>query len=129
MNFNEKCYTVLKKVPKGKVVTYKQIARKLHSNGYRAVGNAMNKNKNLDEVKCHRVVCSDGRAGGYAFGSRKKIDILKKEGVDVVKGRVDLSKYSILNTIFAYQKKRDKVPKEIFERIDKRTRQELSSLL
>ena len=43
--------------------------------------------------------------------------------------KVDLSKYSILNTIFAYQKKRDKVPKEIFERIDKRTRQELSSLL
>ncbi|MDP3966627.1 MAG: MGMT family protein, partial [archaeon] len=43
-NFHEKCYKILKKVPKGKVTTYKDIAKALHSKAYRAVGTAMNKN-------------------------------------------------------------------------------------
>jgi len=43
-SFNEKCYTLLKKVPKGKIVTYKQIANKMNSKAYRVVENAMNKN-------------------------------------------------------------------------------------
>ena len=43
-SFNEKCYKILRKVPKGKVTTYGEIARKLNSKAYRAVGNAMNKN-------------------------------------------------------------------------------------
>jgi len=40
-SFNEKCYSILVKVPKGKVTTYKEIARKLNSKAYRAVGNAI----------------------------------------------------------------------------------------
>ena len=81
MKFSEKCYGLLKKVPRGKVVTYKQIASMLGSKGYRAVGNAMHRNPNgflvlksekikpsdlsnkncrLVEVPCHRVVCSRG---------------------------------------------------------------------
>ena len=99
MNFDEKCYNILKKVPKGKVTTYKFIASKLHSKGYRAVGNAMNKNRNLKEVKCHRVVSSDGKVGGYAFGSKKKVELLKKEGIKVVNGKIDLKKYGFFGRI------------------------------
>ncbi len=92
-NFNEKCYEVLRKVPKGKVVTYKEIAKALKSKGYRAVGNAMNKNPYAPKVPCHRVVCSDGKLGGFAFGVEKKKEMLKKEGVEIVNGKVDLDKY------------------------------------
>ena len=79
-SFNEKCYSILVKVPKGKVTTYKEIARKLNSKAYRAVGNAMNKNPYAPKVPCHRVVKSNGEVGGFAFGVKKKIEMLKKEG-------------------------------------------------
>jgi len=83
MNFNEKCYELLKKFPKGKVTTYKEIAKALNTKAYRAVGNAMNKNPNPIEVPCHRVVKADGSVGGYANGSEAKISLLKEEGVDI----------------------------------------------
>ena len=97
MNFNTRCYAILKKVPRGKVTTYKELARTLKSNAYRAVGNAMNKNpypgskKGL--VPCHRVVCSDGKVGGFASGTKKKIAMLKKEGIEIKNGKIDLEKY------------------------------------
>ena len=50
---------------------------------YRAVGNAMNKNPYAPQVPCHRVVCSDGSLGGFASGLKRKIEILKSEGVEV----------------------------------------------
>jgi methylated-DNA-[protein]-cysteine S-methyltransferase len=98
-SFNEKCYEVLSKVPLGKVTTYKKIAKELKSNGYRAVGNAMNKNENsflsssYNNVPCHRVICSDGKVGGFAYGQMKKIEILKKEGIEIIDGKVDLTKF------------------------------------
>ena len=92
-NFNEKCYALLKKVPRGKVVTYKEIARKLRSKGYRAVGNAMNNNKDLINIHCYRVVKSDGTIGGYAKGIKKKIELLKKDGIEITNNRIDLKKY------------------------------------
>jgi methylated-DNA-[protein]-cysteine S-methyltransferase len=96
-SFNEKCYEVLKKVPRGKVTTYKEIAKALKSKAYRAVGNAMNKNPegfcSGGKVPCHRVVNSDGEIGGFAHGSKKKIEILRKEGVEVINGKVDLNKF------------------------------------
>ncbi|MCK9568336.1 MGMT family protein [Candidatus Pacearchaeota archaeon] len=91
--FYEKCYTILKKVPKGKVTTYKEIARALNSKAYRAVGTAMNKNPYAPIVPCHRVVNSDGKVGGFFSGENAKIKLLKSEGVDVLNGRLDLNKY------------------------------------
>lgn len=91
--FNEKCYNLLKKVPKGKVTTYKQIAKALNSDGYRAVGNAMNKNPYAPIVPCHRVVKSNGEVGGFASGTKNKIRLLKKEGIEIKKVRVNLNKY------------------------------------
>ena len=94
MNFNEKCYNFLKKVPKGKVVTYSDIAHALDCRAYRAVGNAMGKNPyDTEKVPCHRVVKSNGEIGGYARGSKIKAKRLESEGVKIEKGKVNLKKY------------------------------------
>ena|SRR3989344_4422892 len=91
--FNERCYDILRRVPKGKVTTYSELARALKSKAYRAVGNAMNKNPYSPKVPCHRVVKSNGDIGGFASGTKKKISMLKKEGVEITKGKIDLKKY------------------------------------
>lgn len=92
-NFYEECYNILKKVPKGKVTTYKNIARALNSKAYRTVGTAMNKNPYAPKVPCHRVVNSDGKVGKFAHGTAKKVKMLRSEGVDVVDGKIDLKKF------------------------------------
>ncbi len=91
--FNEECYELLKKVPKGKVITYKTLAEKLHTKAYRAVGNAMKKNPFAPHIPCHRVINSNGRLGGYSSGIKKKIELLKKEGIRIRKNKIDLRKY------------------------------------
>ena len=92
-SFNEKCYNLLRKVPKGRVTTYKEIARALKSKAYRAVGNAMNKNPYAPAVACHRVINSDGSIGGFASGTKNKIKMLKKEGIEIKGNKIDLNKY------------------------------------
>lgn len=92
-SFNNRCYKLLKKIPFGKVTTYKEIARKLNSKGYRAVGNAMKNNKDTINIKCFKVVCSDGRIGEYNKGKKEKIRLLEKEGIKVICGKIDLKKY------------------------------------
>ena len=92
-SFNERCYKILKKVPIGKVTTYKALAHALNSKAYRVVGNAMKKNPRAPGVPCHRVINSDGSIGGFAGGTKKKIQLLKKEGIEIKKGKIDLKKY------------------------------------
>jgi len=65
MNFNQRVWNLCKRIPKGKVTTYKLISEKLGTKAYRAVGNALRKNPYAPEVPCHRVVNSDGSVGGY----------------------------------------------------------------
>ena len=78
--FQRKVYDVVRKIPRGKVLTYKQVAEKIGNPGaVRAVGNALNKNRSKD-VPCHRVIRSDGKPGGYYWGAAAKVKILKKEG-------------------------------------------------
>ncbi len=78
--FKEKVLKVVSKIPRGKVLTYKQVAIKAGSpNAYRAVGNILNKNYN-PKIPCHRVIGSDGKIGGYNRGETKKRQILKSEG-------------------------------------------------
>lgn len=74
--FDEQSYEQLSKIPKGKVSTYQEIARALGVKAYRAVGQAMNRNQNLINVHCHRVVKSNGEVGGYALGQDAKIQLL-----------------------------------------------------
>ncbi|SRR3989344_4410004 len=93
-NFNDRCYTILKRVPKGSVTTYKAVAYALRSKAYRAVGNAMNRNPYAPEVPCHRVINSNGFVGQFAKGMKTKVKMLESEGVIINnKGFVDLTKY------------------------------------
>ncbi len=87
-SFNKRCYEILKKVPKGKVTTYKEIGKALNTKAYRAVGTVMKKNPYAPKVPCHRVVKSNGEIGGYALGSKKKIEMLKAEGISIEDGKV-----------------------------------------
>lgn len=81
--FTQKVLEVVKKIPKGRLLSYKEVA-KLAGNpmAFRAVGNIMNKNRN-PKVPCHRVIKSSGEVGGYAFGTKEKIKKLRKEGVKI----------------------------------------------
>lgn len=92
--FDEKVWQLLRKIPSGKVTTYKQIAIALgNKNAARAVANACNRNPNAPKVACHMVVKSDGSIGGYVKGVRKKIALLQSEGIVIKNNKVlELSK-------------------------------------
>ena len=81
--FQNKVYQICKRIPKGKVTTYKAIAKAIGTKAYRAVGSALNKNPYAPKVPCHRVINSDGRLGGFATGIKNKIKLLKKEGIRI----------------------------------------------
>jgi methylated-DNA-[protein]-cysteine S-methyltransferase len=89
----KKTYALLKKVPRGRITTYKELARALHTKAYRAIGQFMRTNPFAPTVPCHRVVASDGTIGGF-MGHRsgkeieKKIALLKSEGVHVVQNKI-----------------------------------------
>ena len=86
--FQEQVFKIVKKIPRGAVWTYGQVARKLGDKKLaRAVGNALN--KNFDGfIPCHRVVLGDGRVGGFNWGTKRKLGLLKREGVKIRKGRI-----------------------------------------
>ena len=80
MTFCEQVYKIVKKIPKGKVLTYKEVAERIGKpKAYRAVGNILNGNRD-PQIPCHRVIRSDGKIGGYRDGNVAKVKILKKEG-------------------------------------------------
>ena len=95
---SKRIYEAVKKIPKGHVATYGQIAEWAgDKNMARAVGNALHKNPNPDEIPCFRVVNSKGElAGAFAFGGPdNQAKLLEAEGVKVVNGKVDLKIYGI----------------------------------
>jgi len=78
-DFKKSIFAVVRQIPKGKVLTYKEVARLAgRPNAYRAVGNILHTNYD-PRVPCHRVVRSDGKIGGYNKGYKKKILLLRKE--------------------------------------------------
>jgi len=81
LDFTVRVRNVVKRIPKGKVMTYQQVAEAVgNPRAARAVANVMAKNYD-QEVPCHRVVRSDGTLGGYnRGGTAKKRDILVHEG-------------------------------------------------
>lgn len=79
--FSEKVVAVVKKIPKGKTMSYKQVAAKAgHPGAARAVGAIMRVNKDTS-VPCHRVIKSDGSLGGYNGIRGEKERLLRREGV------------------------------------------------
>jgi len=81
--FEKKVYSAVSRIPEGQIRSYKWVAEKIgRPSAYRAVGNALNKNRHTDVIPCHRVIRSDGSIGGYAKGAALKAAILKREGID-----------------------------------------------
>lgn len=89
-SFSQKVYQLTKKIPKGKVTTYKIIAQALGTKASQAVGQALKRNPYAPIVPCHRVVASDGTLGGFSAkgggqttGSeiQRKKALLEKEGI------------------------------------------------
>jgi methylated-DNA-[protein]-cysteine S-methyltransferase len=89
LNLDKKIYKKLLEVPKGKITTYGELAKAVGlKNGQRAVGKIMNKNPYPVIIPCHRVVKSDGKIGGYAYGEEIKSDMLTREGIVIKNGKI-----------------------------------------
>ncbi len=94
MGFFQRVYEAVRKIPKGKVATYGQVAKMIGTRDARRVGQALHANRD-PETPCHRVVFSDGRlAPGYAFGgAEKQRQRLEQEGVKFTQeGKVELNR-------------------------------------
>lgn len=88
--FQKQVWQVIARIPYGEYITYKDIAISIYgpnpsSLSYRAIGNAVGKNPIPLMIPCHRVLGSNGNLGGYAGGIDVKLDLLRREGVDVSK--------------------------------------------
>ena len=84
--FQLKVWNFFKKIPKGTVKTYSEVAKAIGKPlAVRAVANAIAKNPYPIQIPCHRVIRSDGSLGGYSGvgGVKKKKNLLKKEGIIV----------------------------------------------
>ena len=82
--FQLKVWSYLKKIPRGSVKTYSQVAKAIGKPlAVRAVANAIGKNPYPPRIPCHRVIRSDGLLGGYSGkgGIKTKKMLLKKEGI------------------------------------------------
>lgn len=87
--FSDEVYALVIQVPEGAVSSYGELARALgNAKASRAVGRILGKNPDLVTVPCHRIICSDGRIGGYALGVAGKTRLLRREGVKVCRGKV-----------------------------------------
>jgi O-6-methylguanine DNA methyltransferase len=80
-SFKEKVIEVVRKIPRGKVLTYKEVASRAgNPNASRAVGTIMSRNFDK-KIPCYRVIRSDGKMGGYnKINGPSKLILLKKEG-------------------------------------------------
>ena len=94
----EKAYEFLKTIPKGKVVTYGQIAEYLGNKRLaRVVGNILHSNPDGNKYPCYKVVDSKGNLSkGYAFGGiERQKERLENDGITVKNYKVDLDKYQM----------------------------------
>jgi len=88
-SFQRKVYEIVRKIPEGRTMTYKQVAKLVgHPRSYRAVGNVLNKNPDPRIIPCHRVIRLGGGIGGYKYGIKRKIALLKKEGIIIKNGKI-----------------------------------------
>ena len=95
---SKRIYEAVKSIPKGRVATYGRVAEMAgDKNMARAVGNALHKNPDPDNIPCYRVVNAKGELSGeFAFGGPgAQAKLLKADGIEVINGKVDLKKYGI----------------------------------
>ncbi|MBR3179896.1 MAG: methylated-DNA--[Clostridia bacterium] len=96
---SKRIYEAVKKIPKGKVATYGQVAAMAgNPKMSRAVGNALHKNPDPSGIPCFRVVNAKGELSGeFAFGGKgRQQALLEADGIEVIDGKVDLLKYGII---------------------------------
>ena len=96
---SKRIYEAVKKIPKGKVATYGQVAAMAgNPKMSRAVGNALHKNPDPSQIPCFRVVNAKGELSGeFAFGGKgRQQALLEADGIEVFDGKVDLLKYGII---------------------------------
>ena len=87
-----KALLLLRKIPKGKIVSYKELAR-ASGTSPRAVGQILRRNPRSDVCPCYKVIKTDGSLGGYSGQTqskqmKKKIGLLKKDGIIVKNGKI-----------------------------------------
>lgn len=97
-NPTKRIYEAVKLIPRGKVATYAQVAAMAgNPKMCRAVGNALHKNPDPDNIPCYRVVNAKGElAGAFAFGGPDvQANLLRADGIEVINNKVDLAKYGL----------------------------------
>ena len=95
-NTFDKIYDVVRRIPRGKVATYGQIARLAGNKRWsRVVGYALHVNPDGDAIPCYRVVNREGRVSkAFVFGGEnRQIALLRADGIEVTDGVVDLARY------------------------------------
>lgn len=94
-DLRKKVYEKLKQVPKGKVITYKNLAKAVDSRAYRAIGSFMKSNHDPKSIPCYKVVKSDGEIGDYSAkgGIKRKISLLKADKINVLNNKISLEKF------------------------------------
>jgi methylated-DNA-[protein]-cysteine S-methyltransferase len=99
MKLQSRVLKLVSAIPRGKVTTYKELARAVgRPRAYRAVANALARNPYPVKIPCHRVVRSNGEVGGYRLGVRRKVKLLVQEGIKIENGKIS-SKF-----MFKFQK-------------------------
>lgn len=88
MKFSSKVYELCKKIPKGKISTYHDIAYTLNTKAYRAIGKILNKNPLPNKIPCFKIIKNNGEIGGYKLGIKEKIKRLKREGIKIKNNKV-----------------------------------------
>ncbi len=91
--FEERVYTAIRRIPRGKVTTYKHLAVALDCGSSQAVGQALKRNPYAPEAPCHRVIASTLTIGGFAGHTdgeeiRRKLRMLAEEGVAFTDGKL-----------------------------------------
>lgn len=80
-SFKKSVLEVVKNIPKGEVLSYKEVAKRAgNPKAARAVGRILHNNRN-PQIPCHRVIKADGKLGGYNRGVKVKLGLLRKEGI------------------------------------------------
>jgi O-6-methylguanine DNA methyltransferase len=97
-DFEMSVYEVVGRIPRGRVSTYGEVARRAGRGTARSVGSALARNPFAPEVPCHRVVRGDGSLGGFNGATEgeeleRKTRMLREEGVEVTGGRIDLGRF------------------------------------
>jgi methylated-DNA-[protein]-cysteine S-methyltransferase len=87
--FFKKVFILCKKIPFGKVSTYKEIAKAINKpKNFRLVGKALSYSIGMPYIPCHRVVYNNGKIGGFRFGLKRKVALLKKEGIKIKNNKI-----------------------------------------